>query len=124
MRSALDDIVARAGPVGAWADPVSARPRWAGVLEDALRFVGSHAHAQDVEDAALIDSSDPLPFEGVFVPYVLWARSVVGARAASTVLMPGAVLALERSLLRRLTELCAPSLLADLDSWRQSGRAR
>jgi type 2 lantibiotic biosynthesis protein LanM len=106
--------------MSASAAPDGVRPRRLDALEDALRFVRSHAYAEDGTD--LLDSNEPLPFEPVFVPFVLWARGVVADRFASSAMAIGAGRALERALLYRLTALCAPALLAEFDLRREAGR--
>jgi type 2 lantibiotic biosynthesis protein LanM len=122
LRLALDAIAADAGPLAAPADAAAERPRWIAVLEDALRFV--RAQASTAHDESLLDPDHPLPFEPLLVPFVLWVRHALAARVAASPLTAAAARALERSLLQRVTALCAPALLAEFDARRPSGRGR
>lgn len=89
-------------------------PAWAEFLQAALKVVNE---APVVENGQMptprfIDPTEPLPYEDLFIAFVESASVRLQQMAAAHYqhLAPAAHSALERSLLRQLTHLCAPTL--------------
>lgn len=85
---------------------------WTGLLAEACAAAGEGSAAGD----PALDPAEPVPFEEVVLPFVQAARRRLrdAAPAAGRVLAPSARAALERALLRELSELAGQALLVDL----------
>jgi type 2 lantibiotic biosynthesis protein LanM len=133
---------------GDW-DAFDKRLAWAGLSRDgaadllgkvpavAQRWTPTFARAYGATPAAMcasfdalgdggdraVDPESPLPFEELLLPIVLDARARVEAAAegAHRLVAGEAAAALERSLLLRLTRLCARALYAEFTVYRSCG---
>ncbi len=96
-------------------------PAWAETLEQIILTATTFTPIADLP----IDPEQPLPFEDLLLPCVQVARqklSIKLDRASLTLLTPSAYRSLERSLLKRLTELCAKTFEAEFSLVRPFGQ--
>jgi type 2 lantibiotic biosynthesis protein LanM len=95
-------------------------PAWARLLDEVLRDA---AHEWD---GAPLDAARPEPFEEIVLPFARAAaarlRATDALRRAAGVVTGGALRDLERALLRQLSAVAAPALLAAFDVARGAAR--
>lgn len=95
-------------------------PPWAELLGEVVDAPRVAVPGDADEGTGLLDPAAPLPFEDILLPFVLAARRRL-ARVAGrgmALLAPEARTGLERSLLRRLSALCAPPFYVELSALR------
>ena len=109
--SDLLNIVKRARPLGersnaSASDSDRAMPAWAETLDGALQMAWETLKANH---SLLLRPDEPVPFEDIYLPFILYARQELIAQAgdAHQVLSPEAHTALERGLLDRLSGLAS-----------------
>lgn len=99
-------------------------PEWVFIIQDSLALSESESFDRPFNNLSqaypFLDSSQPLPFEHLFIPFIVTGRSLVKSqtKSASIHLTETATYALERALLISLTELSKQTLNLEFSIFR------